>query len=248
MSSEDTNIAAETVTYETGGTILKGYLAFQKDASSPRPGVLVLPEWWGVNDYIRERTRRVAELGYTALAVDMYGEGKTANDPTDAGNLMNGVLEDFETGTARLEAGYEYLRNRSESDAERIAAIGYCFGGAVALHGARIGMDLKGVVSFHGALGSFHTPEPGSVKARILVCHGGDDQFVSAAEVTAFKEEMDQAKADYQFVVYNGALHGFTSPAADENGKKYGIPLAYNAAADKASWQEMQELLSQVLS
>ncbi len=248
MSSDTSNVQTETVTYEARGTTLQGYVAHPTGASRPSAGVLVLPEWWGVNDYIRERARQVAALGYAALAVDMYGDGKTASDPSTAGNLMNAVLEDIDTGTARLKAGYEFLKSRSETDGSRMAAIGYCFGGAVALHAARIGMELKAVVSFHGALGSFHKPEPGSVKPQILVCHGAADEFVSDEEVKAFKEEMDGAGADYRFIAYDGAKHGFTSPAADENGKKFGLPLAYDAAADQASWKEMQALLGQALA
>ena len=143
MSSDTNSVQTETVTYEAGGTTLQGYLAFPAGASGPNAGVLVFPEWWGVNDYIRERARQVAALGYAALAVDMYGDGRTASDPTTAGSLMNAVLEDMDTGTARLKAGYEFLRGRSETDGNRMAAIGYCFGGAVALHAARIGMNMK---------------------------------------------------------------------------------------------------------
>ena len=159
---------------------------------------------------------------------------------------MNAVLNDMQTGTARLQAGFEALTGHAGVDATRTAAIGYCFGGAMALHMARIGMDLKAVVSFHGALGSFHKPAPGEVKAKVLVCHGAADSFVSDDDVSNFKAEMKSADADYRFIAYDGALHGFTSYEADDNGKKFGLPLAYNQAADLQSWEAMQDLFAEV--
>lgn len=240
------NIHAETVTYTANGETMQGYLAYRTDLEGPRPGVLVIPEWWGLNDYIRSRAEQIAALGYTALAVDMYGGGKTADNPDDAGAMMNGVLGDMAMGTARLKAGYATLCGQSTVDGDRTGAIGFCFGGAMVLHMARIGMPLSAVVSFHGALGSFHTPEPGSVKARILVCHGAADAMIPDADVQAFKAEMEAAGADYRFIAYQGAMHGFTSREADINGEKYGIPVAYDEAADRESWQAMQDLFNKV--
>jgi dienelactone hydrolase len=190
----------------------------------------------------------LAELGYVALAVDMYGDGKVAENPGDAGALMTAVLNDMKAGEECFTAGYELLKSQRAADAGRIAAIGYCFGGAVVLHAARRGLLLRGVVSFHGALGSFHKPSPGSVAAKILVCHGADDSLVPDADVAAFKQEMEQAKADYRFMTYAKALHGFTNPDADANGRKYGIPLAYNAEADRQSWQDMREFLARIFA
>ncbi len=241
-------IHAEPVTYSAADTSLRGYLATDTTKQGKRPGVLVVHEWWGLNDYIRRRARMLAELGYGALAVDMYGDGSVADNPGDAGALMNGVLGNMKAGEERFRAGYDLLASRAEVDRDRIAAIGYCFGGAVVLHAARIGMPLRGVVSFHGALGSFHKPAPGSVKAKLLVCHGAADSLVSEGEVSAFKQEMDHAKADYRFVAYPNALHGFTNPEASENGKRYGIPLGYDAEADRRSWQDMTEFLARVLA
>jgi dienelactone hydrolase len=241
-------IHAEPVTYRAGDATLRGYLAVDTSKQGKRPGVLVVHEWWGLNDYIKRRARMLAELGYGALAVDMYGDGKVADNPGDAGALMNGVLGNMKAGEARLEAAYELLASRPEVDGSRIAAIGYCFGGAVVLHAARSGMPLRGVVSFHGALGSFHKPAPGTVKAKILVCHGAADSLVSKDEIAAFKQEMDHAKADYRFVDYPNAKHSFTNPDATENGKRYGIPLGYDAEADRRSWQDMTEFLARVLA
>ena len=240
------SIQTETVLYSANGTNLRGYFAYDDSVTGERPGVIVVHEWWGLNDYIKSRARQIAELGYNALAIDMFGDGNVADNPDEAGAQMNAVLNDMEAGTARIKAGFETLHEHARVDGSRIAAIGYCFGGAVALHMARIGMPLKGVVSFHGSLGSFHKPAAGEVQAKVLVCHGAADQFITQAEVDDFKAEMDAAGADYEFIVYDGALHGFTSKEADQNGKKYALPLAYDAAADQGSWQAMVALFEKV--
>jgi len=211
---------------------------------TPGPGIIVIHEWWGLNDYIRERVDMLAGQGYLAFAIDMYGEGSVAENPDQAGAAMNSVLEDMKTGTARLTAGYETLIAQPLVDASRTAAIGYCFGGAMALHMARTGMSLCAVASFHGALGSFHKPAPGEMKASVLVCHGGEDAMVSMDDVAAFKEEMEAANADYEVIVHPGAQHGFTSKEADSNGIKYGIPVGYNATADQDSWAAMMSLFA----
>jgi len=248
MPEGNKTVHSETVTYKADDTTLRGFLAYDDSTDAERPGVIVVHEWWGLNDYIRWRARRLAELGYAALAVDMYGGGKTADNPDDAGKLMNGVLEDMQTAESRLKAGLELLRDQELTDSSRIAAIGYCFGGAMVLHAARIGMDLRGVVSFHGALGSAHKPERGGVRAKVLVCHGADDKLVPDEDVAALKKEMEDAGADLRFIAYEGALHGFTNPDADANGKKYGLPLAYNAQVDEKSWKAMQEFFDEVLA
>ena len=240
------DIETEALAYTAGDTTCKGYVAYDGAADGPRPGVLVVHEWWGLDDYIRGRARMLAELGYTALAADMYGDGRTAGDPDRAGALMNAVLSDMDTGTARFRAAYDALAGYPAADAGRMAAIGYCFGGAMVLHGARIGMDLGGVVSFHGSLGSFHKPAKGEVKATVLVCHGAADSLVPDEEVAAFRQEMAEAGADCRFVAYEGALHGFTNPEATANGEKYGLPLRYHEAVDKRSWDDMKALFSEI--
>ena len=241
-----TDIRTEEVTYTAGGATCAGHLAYDGSTEGSRPGVLVVHEWWGLNDYIRGRARMLAELGYTAFAVDMYGDGQIADDPEGAGALMNAVLGDMESGTARIRAAFDVLAGHPATDSGRIAAIGYCFGGAMVLHGARIGMDLRGVVSFHGALGSFHRPDRGSVKAKVLVCHGAADVLVPDEEIAAFKQEMTDAGADFRFVAYEGALHGFTNPGATANGEKYGLPLAYDEAIDRRSWDDMKSLFAEI--
>jgi dienelactone hydrolase len=232
--------------YEVDGGKYVGFLARDKALNGPRPGVILIHEWWGCNDFVRERARRLAEAGYVAFAIDMFGGGATADKPDQAAALMNGVLQNMEAGTSRLRAAYETLLSQPDVDRERTAATGYCFGGAMALHMARIGMPLKAVVSFHGTLSSFHEPEPGSIKARILICHGGADKLVSMDALDAFKQEMDKAGAHYEVIIYDGALHGFTNPQATERGNRYGLPLAHDADADAASWGAMLDLFGKV--
>ena len=240
------NITTGRIDYRVGDNIHQAYIADDESLGGGRPGVIVVHEWWGVNDYIIDRAHQLAELGYVALAIDMYGNGKTADNPDEAGGLMNGVLGDMDAGTQALRAGYEVLLEQPSVDEDKTAAIGYCFGGAMVLHMARIGMPLKAVASFHGALGSFHQAEPGSISARVLVCHGEADSMVSMDDLAGFRAEMDAAQANYEVATYAGAKHGFSSQEADQNGSKYGIDVGYNAAADRASWQAMQSMFNEV--
>ena len=235
-------VTSKNIEYPCGDRNHHGYVAWDDGISGERPGIIVIHEWWGLNDYMKQRADMLAELGYCALAIDMYGDGLQASNPEEAGAAMNQVLENMETGTARLQAAYATLTGLEQVDPARTAAQGYCFGGAMALHMARIGMPLNAAVSFHGALGSFHKPTAGEVKARILVCHGGDDAMVSMDDVAAFRDEMDAAQADYEVIVHDGAAHGFTTVAADANGQKYGIPVGYDASPDAASWEAMRSL------
>jgi dienelactone hydrolase len=239
-------LETKSVSFMADGKELLGHLAWDTEIEGERPGVLVFPEWWGLNDYIKKRTEQVASLGYFAMGVDMYGNGKTADHPEEAGSLMNGVLGDLDLLKSRVEAAYQALRNEELADSNRMGAIGYCFGGALVLNMARFGMDLQGVVSFHGALDSMQKPGPGEVKAKILVCHGAADQFIPDEAIVNFKKEMEEASADYEFVDYQGALHGFTNPAADERGKAFNLPLAYDEKADLQSWQAMESHFEKV--
>jgi dienelactone hydrolase len=248
MAETESNLHTETVRLDADGTELECYLAVDDHGDARRPGVLVVHEWWGLTDHVRGRARMLAELGYPALAVDMYGGGQVADNPEDAGRLMNGVLGDMGQAESRMGAALACLQNHAAVDSGRIAAIGYCFGGAIVLHAARVGQPLAGVVSFHGALGSSHKPAPGSVLAKILVCHGADDILVPQDQVAAFKDEMQAAGADLRFIAYPGALHGFTNPEADANGKKYGLPLAYSEETDRQSWQEMQKFFKEIFA
>lgn len=248
--SEETTAAkqiqGEEVVYTANGDTLKGYLAYDAGVEGKRSGVLVVHEWWGHNEYARQRARMLAELGYIALAVDMYGNGKQANHPDDAGKFAGEVMQNLDVAVKRFNAARELLQNHPYTDAESIAAIGYCFGGGVVLHMARIGADLDGVVSFHGSLGAMYKPEPGTIKAKILVCHGADDPFIPADQVESFKKEMDDAGADYTFIAYEGAKHSFTNPDADKFGAQFNLPLAYNKAADEKSWQDMRDFFKKL--
>ena len=240
-------IQTEEVTYKAGDTTLKGYLAYDDEATGQRPGILVVHEWWGNNEYSRKRARMLAEFGYVALAVDMYGEGKQADNPQDAGKLSGEIYGNPSLAKERFLAGLEYLKGFRLTDPSRIAATGYCFGGSMVLNMAMAGMDLNGVVSFHG---SIPTPpadlKPGDVKAKILVCHGGADQFIKPEQMTAFTEAMEKAKADYQVVTYPDAKHAFTNPDADQYAEKFSIPIGYNVEADRKSWDDMQAFLKKI--
>ena len=241
-------VVGEEVSYQIDGQTLKGYLAYDKNQKGPRPGILVVHEWWGHDEYTRSRARQLAELGYTALAVDMYGDGKTADHPDDAGKFSQEVFSNIEVGMARFNAGVELLKEHETTNPAQIAAIGYCFGGGIVLHMARSGADLNGVVSFHGSLGTQSPAQEGTVKAAVLVCHGADDPFVKPEDVEAIKVEMSDAGVDFTFKSYEGAVHSFTNPEADERGKKFELPLAYNQAADEQSWAEMQMFFERVFA
>ncbi|MDH5648681.1 MAG: dienelactone hydrolase family protein [Gammaproteobacteria bacterium] len=241
-------LQTEDVTYEANGTQMKGYLAYDDSAKGKRPGVLVVHEWWGHNEHARNRAEALAKMGYTALALDMYGGGKQAHHPDDAGKFSGEVKKNMDVAQARFDAALKLLQKHSTTDPERIAAIGYCFGGAIVLEMARRGVDLDAVASFHGSLGTNSPAQKGKIKAKILVANGADDPFVPKEQIAAFKKEMDQAGVDYRFISYPGAKHSFTNPGADANGKKFNLPLAYNKKADKASWKEMSKLFKRVFA
>lgn len=240
------NVIGSEVEYSTDSTNMKGFIAFDENSSEKKPGILVVHEWWGHNDYARERATMLAELGYVALAVDMYGDGKTAGHPEDAGKFAGMVMSNIDEAKARFESALETLKNHPNVDSEKIGAIGYCFGGSVVLSMANAGYDLDGVAAFHAGLGLPIMPEEGGVKAKVLVCNGADDTFIPEQQITDYKSVMDAAGANYEYIAYEGAVHSFTSKVADEMGEKFGLPLAYNAEADSASWSEMKALFTEV--
>lgn len=232
------------------GTRLIGYYAYDDSIKGPRPGVVVVHEWWGLNDYAKRRARDLAGLGYSALAIDMYGDGKNTEHPKDAMAFMQAALKDSSAASARFQAGLDLLKQQPQTDPRKLAAIGYCFGGAVVLNAARQGVPLAGVVSFHGALATQTPATAGAVKAKILVEHGALDSMVTADNVAAFKTEMDKAGADYRFVSLEGAKHGFSNPDADRlgHGEHGGPDIGYNKAADVKSWADMQAFLKKIFS
>lgn len=241
-------VKGETVEYTYEGTTLKGYLAYDDSIKGKRPGVLVVHEWWGLNDYAKKRADMLAGLGYTALALDMFGNGKTADHPSDAQKFTSETMSNMAVAEGRFDAALDFLKKQPTVDPDEIAAIGYCFGGGIVLHMARTGADLDGVASFHGSLGTQQKAAPGTIKAKILVMTGGADTYIPSEQVEEFKKEMDAAGADYEVIVYPGATHSFTNPAADELGKKFDLPITYNAEADKQSWAEMEEFLKEVFN
>lgn len=242
------NILTQKIGYPVGDTTHQAYLAYDESVTTPVPGIVIVHEWWGLNDYMMRRAHMLAELGYVALALDMYGDGQIARDSDQAGTLMNGVLDNMQQGTEALQAGYRLLLDQLRVDNNRTAAVGYCFGGAMVLHMARIGLPLRAVVSFHGALGSFHSAAPGSIQPKMLVCHGEADSMVTMDDVAAYKDEMNAAQADYELLLLAQAKHGFTSPQADINAEKFDIDVGYQQQADEASWAAMQKLFDEVFT
>ena len=241
-------VQGKAVEYKAGDTVLKGYMAWDDANKKPHPGILVVHEWWGHNDYSRKRAEMLAGLGYTALALDMYGDGKQAAHPEDAGKFAGAVRKNMEVAEARFNAALDLLKQQPNVDGNQIAAIGYCFGGGLVLELARRGLDIDAVASFHGSLGTQSPAQPGTVKTRIAVFNGASDPMSKPEQVAAFKEEMDKAGADYLFVDYPDTMHAFTNPDADELAAKFGLPLKYNAEADKDSWSQMQTFLQETFS
>ncbi len=247
-SAAQAAVQGKGISYQANGITLKGYLAYDNAIKEKRPAVLVVHEWWGHNAYARKRATMLAELGYTALAVDMYGDGKQANHPAEAGKYAAEVSKNMPLAKARFEAGMQLLRNHRTVDDSQMAAIGYCFGGGVVLNMARMGEDLKGVASFHGSLATDNPARPGKIKARIISFTGEDDAMITAATVAAFRKEMESAGANFRVVTYPGVKHSFTNPDADELGMKFNLPLAYNVEADKDSWQQATIFLHEIFS
>jgi dienelactone hydrolase len=232
-------IREEPVTYTDGATEMKGFIVYDDAVTAKRPGIVLVPEWWGITKHVHGEANKFAQRGYTAFIADMYGDGKTADNPTDAGALAGGVMKNPQAMESRFNAARETLAKNPTVDPSRIGAVGYCFGGGVVLNMARAGADLVGMAMFHGLLGAnTPAPAPGTVKARLLVLNGAADPFVKPEQIETFKKEMDAAKVNYKLVNYPGAMHAFTNPEATEAGKKFNLPLAYNAEADKESKAE----------
>lgn len=231
------------VEYKQGETVLEGWQVIDTSAKGPRPAVLIVHQWKGLGAYEKRRARMLAELGYTVLAVDIYGKGIRPGTPAEAGTLAGKYKGDRALLRARVAAGLELIKQDKSVDPKRIAAIGYCFGGTTVLELARSGADVAGVVSFHGGL---NTPTPGdakNIKCRVLALHGADDPFVKPDEVQAFADEMREAKVDWQLVSYGGAVHSFTDAAAGSDNSK---GAAYNEKADQRSWAAMKSFFAEI--
>jgi dienelactone hydrolase len=209
-----------------------------------KPAVIVVHEWWGLNDYARSRAEQLAEAGYTAIALDMYGTGKVADHPKDAQAFMQAALAEPKKMNARFDTAMMILRQQRGVNNNRIYAIGYCFGGGVVLNQARRGVDLAGVASFHGALGADESMPRGTIKAKILVATGAADPFAPPEQVGAFVQEMVAAGADLELLSFPGVKHSFTNPGATAVGEKFNMPLAYDAKADRESWAALMGMLA----
>lgn len=245
-SSAAAEITTKVVEYADGDQKLEGYVAWDTaEVGQLRPGVLVVHQWMGLTDYEQRRCRELADLGYVAFALDIYGKGKRPSNTQEAGKMAGSFKQDRALYRHRLSLGLEQLRKQTGVDSDRIAAIGYCFGGTGVLELARSGADIDGVVSFHGGLDS-PTPEDGKqIKAKLLICHGADDPFVPADQIDAMKAELNEAKVDWQMIYYADAVHSFTQPMAGDD-KSRGA--AYNERADRRSWQAMRSFFDELFT
>lgn len=226
-----------------GDGFAEGYIAYDSDHTGPRPTVLIVHQWLGLSAYERRRADMLAQLGYVAIAIDVYGKGVRAASPQEGAQLSSALKEDRDTLRSRLQTGLAYAVSRSIVDPRKIAVMGYCFGGTCALELGRSGANVAGVISFHGGLSTPKPAAPGQMPARVLVLHGADDPFVPPAEVAAFQEEMKSAGADWQLVAYGGAVHSFTDWRADGS---FNPGARYNERADLRSWAALKQFLSEL--
>jgi dienelactone hydrolase len=236
-------LVREDVVYKQGDVTLKGYFVYDEALIGKRPGVLVVHEWWGLNDYAKRRADELAQLGYLALACDIYGNGRIAATPEEARALAGPFYTDRAVLRARVRAGLDEIRAHIQCDSNRVAAIGYCFGGMTVLELARSGAPVLGVVSFHGGLATPNPDDAKNIKGKVLALHGGDDPNVKPEEVAAFEDEMRKAGVDWQLVVYGGAVHSFTNPASGNDPSK---GVAYNEKADRRSWEVMKNFFAEI--
>ena len=244
-ASVEAAVQTKQVTYKDGNLECHGFLAWDDAIEGPRPGVLVVHEWWGLDAYAKRRAEMLAKLGYIAFAADMYGEGKTVNHPKDAGEMAGKVRMNVEDWRKRGLAALNVLTSQPQCDKTKLAAIGYCFGGSTVQQLAFAGTDLKAVASFHGGLVQPTPEQVKAAKAEILICNGADDTFIPAAAIKSFREALDKGAAKYEFISYPGAKHSFTVPEADSHGVD---GLKYNKEADEKSWADMLKLFEAKLS
>jgi len=236
-------VQTKTVEYKDGDTVLEGFLAYDDSIAGKMPVVLIVHEWTGLGPYVKKRAEQIAQLGYAAFAIDIYGKGIRPDNPQDAGKQASIYRGDRQLMRRRALAGLEEAKKFSFADANRIAAIGYCFGGGVVLEMARSGTDLKGVVSFHGNLDTPNPQDAKNIKAKVLVLHGADDPHVPQEQITAFQNEMRSAKVDWQMVFYGNAVHSFSNPDAGNDPSK---GSAYNKETDNRSWEAMKGFFKEI--
>lgn len=242
-SAARAEIRTQDIEYRDGPDVLRGFLAYDDATDAKRPAVLVAPEWWGLDNYPKHRAEQLARMGYVAFAIDMYGKDKVTDDPKEANALHAPMAKDRMLMRRRAEAGLDVLMHQKDVDPSKVAAIGYCFGGTVALELARAGEPLRGVVAFHGDLSRTEAEGPDKITGKVLVCHGAADPMVPLNVVNTFIEEMKQANADYQVNLYSKAEHAFTNPAADTH---HIAGIGYNAEADARSWAAMNDFFAEI--
>jgi len=238
-------VVTQSIDYLHGNVKLQGYLAFDDTNGGKMPGVLIVHEWWGLNDFARSRAEELAHMGYVAFALDMYGGGKSTEHPEEASAWMKMVNNNMENWQQRAMAGLDVLKKQPQVDTNRIAAIGYCFGGATVQVLAYGGADLKGVVSFHGSLLPPNAEQAGRTQAKILICHGAQDPMTTPDSMTAYIKAMNTAPIDWQLIAYGGARHSFTNPDADKRGMD---ALKYDPSADRRSWQHMVSFFDELFA
>jgi len=239
VASANAAIKEEPITYSDGESTMKGFVVYDDAVKGKRPGIVMVPEWWGITKHIHNAARKFAQDGYTAFIADMYGDAKTADNPTDANALSGSVMKNPAVMEARFNAARDQLAKQASVNPQHIGAVGYCFGGGVVLNMARTGANLAAVAGFHATLGlNTPAPAPGTVKAKILILNGADDPFAKREQYDVLKKDFDAAKADYRIIEYPGAVHAFTNPDATELGKKFNLPLRYDAKADQEATAE----------
>lgn len=241
--SANAAVKTQVVEYKQGDTTLEGFLAYDDAKKGKLPGVIIVHEWTGLGDYVKSRAKQLAEMGYVALAADIYGKGVRAKDHEEAGKLAGMYKSNRTLMRQRAQAALDLLKSNAKVNAEKIAIIGYCFGGTTALELARSGAPVVGAVSFHGGLDTPTPQDAKNIKGKILVLHGGDDKFITEEQIAAFKSEMQQAKVDWQLVMYGGAVHSFTVPTAGNDPSQ---GMAYNEKADKRSFEELKRFFSEI--
>jgi dienelactone hydrolase len=238
----DAKVVTKTVPYQHDGKTMQGYLAYDDANAGPRPGVLVVHEWWGLNDYAKGRTRQLAEMGYVAFAADMFGDGKTTRDPKEAQAWATAAGAQPGGLAAASKSALDVLRKQPQTDVEQLAAIGFCFGGTSVLQLTYAGVPLKGAVTFHGGLVVPDANQVAKIRAPILVLHGAEDTFIKPETITGLQKTLDNAKVDWYMVTYAQAVHAFTNPDADS----FKIPgIGYNEKAARRSWDEMQRFFKE---
>lgn len=242
---QKTGLVTNEIDYSTETTNLKGYTAYKKGKKN-LPGIIIIHEWWGHNQYVRERAEQLAELGYYAFAIDMYGEGKNVDHPKEANAFMTQTMKNMPEAKARIMAAINTIKEQPQVDSSKLAAIGYCFGGGVVLQAVQMGVDLKAAVTFHGGLSGIKA-FPKNSETKLLVLNGADDPMVTGEQISKLKTEAKKSKLDLTFINYPDAKHAFTNPGATEKGEKFGLPLAYNKQADEESWEEMKKLFRESL-